>query len=110
MYVARFTADLRRQEQKNIGLLILTADEEFLYRFLGYSSLTEKKDLPEWLSEYEKEYRGAVESWMETLEKYGPKALRWVGKSGGKRFSVAFLHGEMVQELDFDALYEDMVL
>jgi hypothetical protein len=50
-----------------------------------------------------------VKKWVEALEKYGPKALSWVGKKRG-RYYIEAAHGEMVQAFDFEKMYEELVL
>lgn len=99
VHLAKWVPDLRRKEPRNFGLLLLAGTCRFYYRFLPES--------PEGADS--EEYREIIGKWTESLEKYGQKALKWVGKKRGTYY-IEFAHGEMVQTLDFDKLYEELVL
>lgn len=99
VHLAKWIPDLRRNEPINFGLCVLTGSGEFHYRFLP--------ELPR--DADQNEYRGLVRKWAETLDKYGPKALSWVGKKRGRYYFEA-AHGEMVQVVDFERMYKELVL
>jgi hypothetical protein len=99
VHLAKWVPDPRRNEPRNFGLCVLTGGGEFRFRF--------RPEPPDG-AELE-EYKGTVRKWTEALEKYGAKALSWVGKRRG-RFYIEGAHGEMVQSFDFEKLYEELVL
>lgn len=99
VYLAKWVPDPRRKEPRNFGLCVVAGTGRFHYRFLPES--------PEGADS--EEYLGVVRKWSESLQKYGQQALKWVGKQRGPYY-IEFAHGEMVQTLDFDKLYEELVL
>jgi hypothetical protein len=112
VFLAKFLGDPRRGEASNVGLIVRTADDRVLYRFL-LDGGDDTQEVPKGMDLYLKEYANVVPKWTETIDKYGPKALQWVGKrkSGpGQRFFVEFAFGEMVMDFDFDKLFAELVL
>lgn len=99
IHLAKYVPDARRNEPRNFGLCVLAGTGEFNFKF--------RPDPPEGGSL--DEYNGLVNQWTEALEKYGSKALSWVGKRRGTYY-IEPAHGEMVQGFEFEKLYEELVL
>jgi len=108
VYLAKFLPDPRRGEPRNVGLVVRTAANEVLTRFLLEGDQTQA--VPKHLDL--REYGMTVGGWKETIDKYGIKALQWVGKrkKQDQRFYLEFMGGEMVNDFDFDRLFEELVL
>jgi hypothetical protein len=108
IYLAKFLPDSRRGEPRNVGLVVRTAANEVLTKFLleGDDTQTVPKQLDL------REYGVTVGKWKEAIDKYGVKALQWVGKrkKQDQRLYLEFCGGEMVNNLDFDRLFEELVL
>lgn len=107
IYLAKFVRDIRRNEPRNVGLIIRTADDQLFIKFL----LEEEKTclIPKGLNIVE--FSNEVLPWREQFDKYGIKALNWVGKrKKDSKYFIEFSHGEMVQELDFDKLFYELVM
>ena len=108
VYLAKFMPDPRRAEPRNVGLVVRTATDEILTKFLLEEEKTvrvpKKLDLMEFAS--------TVGEWRKALDKYGIKALSWIGKrkKSDQRLYLEFMGGELVHELDFDKLFEELVL
>lgn len=108
IYLAKFLSEPRRGEPRNVGLVVRTATDEVLIRFLLEGDQTQA--VPKHLDL--REYAMTVGGWRETIEKYGVKALQWVGKrkKPSQRYYLEFMGGEMVQEFDLEKLFEELVL
>lgn len=108
VYLAKFLPDPRRGEPRNVGLVVRTAANEVLTRFLLEGDDTQT--VPKLLDL--REYGVTVGGWKETIEKYGVKALQWVGKrkKPSQRYYLEFVGGEMVNDFNFDKLFEELVL
>ena len=107
IFLVRFIANHRRMEPRNVGLIVRTAADELHIRFLGEDERTSFQprgfDL--------REFADVVGKWRETFDKYGIKALKWVGKrKPGDTYYIEFAHGEMVSGFDFDKLFGELVL
>jgi len=111
VFLAKFLGNPRRMEPRNVGLLVRTADDRVLYRFL-LDGGDDTQRVPKGMDAHLREYADTVPKWTETIDKYGPKALQWVGKrkGGGQHFYIEMAFGEMVMEFDFDRLFEELVL
>jgi len=99
VYLAKWVPNPRRNEPKNFGVCVVVGTGDFDYRFLP--APPQGADTGE--------YRETVAAWTEALQKYGAKALNWVGRKRGN-FYIEFAHGEFVQAFDFEKLYEELVL
>jgi hypothetical protein len=108
IYLAKFLPDPRRGEPRNVGLVVRTAADEVLTKFLLEGDQTQA--VPKYLDL--REYGMTVSGWKETIEKYGVKALQWVGKRKklSQRYYLEFMGGEMVQDFDFEKLFKELVL
>lgn len=108
IYLAKFLPDPRRGEPRNVGLVVRTAMDDVLSRFILEGEHTQ--EIPKQLDI--REYAAEIGKWKEGLEKYGVKALLWVGKRKNprQRYYLEFAGGEMIAEFNFDRLYEELVL
>jgi hypothetical protein len=108
IHLVKFLPDPRRGEPRNVGLVVRTASNEVLTKFLLEGDQTQA--VPKQLDL--REYAVTVGGWKEAIEKYGVKALQWVGKrkKPSQKYYIEFAGGEMVQELNFDKLFEELVL
>lgn len=108
IYLAKFLPDPRRGEPRNVGLVVRTAMDDVLSRFLLEGEKTHP--IPKALDI--KEYAEEIGKWKEAFEKYGVKALLWVGKrkTPQQRFYLEFTGGEMMHVVNFDQLFEELVL
>jgi hypothetical protein len=108
IYLAKFLPDPRRNEPRNIGLVIRNASDEIYSRFVLEGEQTEA--IPKQLEIHE--LSKVVDEWRGAIDKYNVKALQWIGKrkSAGQKFYLEFMGGELVQEYDPDKLYEELVL
>jgi hypothetical protein len=107
VFLAKFLPDPRRGEPRNVGLVVRTAKDELLIRFLLEGEHTQV--IPKGLDV--KEFALEMGKWRETMEKYGVKALQWVGKrkKPSQRYYLEFAGGEMVADFDFDRLFRELV-
>jgi len=99
VHLAKYIPNARRNEPKNFGLCVLAGTGEFSFRFRSDPHEGGNRG----------EYKELVRKWTEVLDKYGPKALSWVGKRRGTYY-IESAYGEMVQGFDFEKLYEELVL
>lgn len=112
IYIAKFLPNPRRGEPRNVGLVVRTASNEVLTKFL--LEVDENRDtlhlVPKHLDL--REYDVVVGEWKAAIEKYGVKSLQWAGKrkKGDQRFYLEFCGGEMVNDFDLDRLFEELVL
>ena len=107
IYLAKFLPVPRRGEPRNVGLVVRTANDEIFTKFLfeGEKTCVSPKSLDL------KEFASVVVDWKIAIQKYGVKALHWVGKRKkyDQRFYIEFVGGEFVQEFDIDKFYEELV-
>lgn len=107
IYLAKFLPNPRRGEPRNVGLVVRTAADELLSRFVLEGEKTHA--VPKGLDI--REFSKVVGEWREPMEKYGAKALQWVGKrkAPGQRYYLEFMGSELAQNFDMDALFEELV-
>lgn len=108
IYLAKFMSNPRRFEPRNVGLVVRTAKDEVLTKFLLEDEKTQT--VPKQLDI--QEYASVVSMWKEAIEKYGVKALSWIGKrkKTDQKYYLQFMGGELVQDFDLDKFFEELVL
>lgn len=108
IYLAKFMPDPRRAEPRNVGVFVRTANDEVVSRFLVGGK--EIEPLPGQMNF--KEYTETVNKWRGSVEKYGLKALQWIGKrkSANQKLYIEFMGGEMVENFNIDKLFKELVL
>jgi hypothetical protein len=108
IYLAKFMHNPMRGEPRNVGLLVRTSSDELLSRFLLEGDETQA--VPKTMNLIE--YGRAVGEWRTGFAKYGIKGLHFVGKrkSRDQKFYIEMVGGMMVDELDFDKMFKELVL
>ena len=114
IYLAKFLPNPRRGEPRNVGLVVRTAMDDVLHKFVleGERPANMSQHLDFVNAEVFEEYSKTIMEWKAAFEKYGVKALLWVGKrkTPQQRFYLEFSGGEMMHLLNFDELFKELVL
>lgn len=122
-FFARAIPDMMRLEPRNVGLIVRYADDTLVARFLGEKDATVGRDqassisgsrLPAWLNDddgLKRAYKDKVRDWREKLQKYGPNAMVWLPKKyKNGRVHLVFAGNRFASHVDFDAMFEELVL